>query len=183
MTLPAAGEQQISILLCDDGSADAEAAADRTAQLFPNADVTVVAVWEPYIALSTQTAFGLGFTYAPPAAELEEIDANVERRARAAADVAADRLRSAGVRAHGRAERQRLSVSATILGLAREIDADAIVLGTRGHGGMKSLLLGSVSHAVVQHADRPTLVIPSPTVAGARAGVTAEAVCEALTRA
>jgi hypothetical protein len=29
--------------------------------------------------------------------------------------------------------------------------------------------MGSVSHAVLQHADRPVIVVPSPEVAGRRA--------------
>jgi nucleotide-binding universal stress UspA family protein len=37
-----------------------------------------------------------------------------------------------------------------------------IVLGSRGLTGLRSVLLGSVSTAVVHHADRPTLVIHSP---------------------
>ena len=43
------------------------------------------------------------------------------------------------------------------------------MLGSRGLTGIKSLLLGSVSHAVLQHADRPVLVIPSSEVAHERA--------------
>jgi nucleotide-binding universal stress UspA family protein len=35
--------------------------------------------------------------------------------------------------------------------------------------GVKSLLLGSVSHAVIQHAGRMLIVVPSPEVAAARA--------------
>jgi nucleotide-binding universal stress UspA family protein len=43
-------------------------------------------------------------------------------------------------------------------------------MGTRGLTGIKSVLLGSVSHAVLQHADRPVIVVPSPDVANKRAG-------------
>jgi nucleotide-binding universal stress UspA family protein len=42
-------------------------------------------------------------------------------------------------------------------------------MGSRGLTGVKSLLLGSVSHAVIQHADRTVIVVPSSEVAAARA--------------
>ena len=41
-------------------------------------------------------------------------------------------------------------------------------MGSRGLTGLKPLLLGSVSHAVIQHASRMVIVVPSPQVAAAR---------------
>jgi nucleotide-binding universal stress UspA family protein len=45
-----------------------------------------------------------------------------------------------------------------IVELARLRDVDLIVVGSRGLGAMRGALLGSVSRAVLQHADRPVLV-------------------------
>lgn len=46
-----------------------------------------------------------------------------------------------------------------IIGLSNEIDADLIVLGTKGKSNLEKFLIGSVSSAVVSHGDRTTLVV------------------------
>ena len=45
--------------------------------------------------------------------------------------------------------------------VAREIDADLLIVGTRGHKGLKRLFLGSTAQHTVHHANCPVLVISS----------------------
>ena len=46
-----------------------------------------------------------------------------------------------------------------IVHLAEEIDADLIVIGSRGFGGLRRALLGNVADSVVRHAHCPVLVV------------------------
>ncbi len=46
-----------------------------------------------------------------------------------------------------------------ILKTAHSAGADLIAIGARGHNRMAELLLGSVSHRVLMHATRPTLIV------------------------
>ena len=52
----------------------------------------------------------------------------------------------------------------TIVEFADRHDAATIVMGSRGLTGLRSMLLGSVSSAVVHHANRPTMIIRRPGV-------------------
>jgi len=59
-----------------------------------------------------------------------------------------------------------VAVLATIGAPAEEIlkaaeDADMIVVGSRGAGGFKKLLMGSVSSGVAHHSRRPVVIVPS----------------------
>ena len=46
-----------------------------------------------------------------------------------------------------------------IVDLAEEIGAGLIVMGSRGLGGIRRALMGSVSDSVVRHAHCPVLVV------------------------
>lgn len=47
----------------------------------------------------------------------------------------------------------------TIVALAESKNADLIVVGSRGRGAVTATLLGSVSHGVLNHANRPVLIV------------------------
>jgi nucleotide-binding universal stress UspA family protein len=153
------------ILIAYDGSKDAQAAIDQAGELMGGEPTTVLSVWEPSIEVMTR--IGLGF--APGYVDFERIDKAYEESARERAAEGAQRAGRAGLNAQPRTRARDSTIAATILAEADEVGARAIVLGTRGLTGVKSLWLGSVSHAVLQHADRPVIVVPSPEVARERA--------------
>ena len=66
-------------------------------------------------------------------------------------------LKVAGVRYRAVMEDGR---AATVIASAAEREnADVIVVGRRGRGGVAELLLGSTSHELVLHSTRPVLVV------------------------
>jgi nucleotide-binding universal stress UspA family protein len=157
------------ILVAYDGSSDAQAAIDHAARLMPDTEATVLTLWEPFLDVMTRAAargggFGLVGGYQDGAA----IDSANEASARAIAGEGADRANAAGLRARPETATMHGAAAAAILAAAEAAGAEAIVMGTRGRGGVTSFLMGSVSHGVLQHADRPVLVVPSPATAEQR---------------
>jgi nucleotide-binding universal stress UspA family protein len=70
------------------------------------------------------------------------------------------RFRDKGIEAHG--EIRRVSSGNTpeqIVKVAESVEAELIVLGSRGMSEWKSLVLGGVANKVVQHATCPVLLI------------------------
>jgi nucleotide-binding universal stress UspA family protein len=53
------------------------------------------------------------------------------------------------------------AVDLEIVGLAKELGADLIVMGSRGHRGIRRAIEGSVSDAVIRRAPCPVLVVCS----------------------
>jgi nucleotide-binding universal stress UspA family protein len=159
------------ILLCYDGSADSQAAIDRAARLMPGSEATVLVIWEGILDMMTRNgSLGMGLGLAGASGDEAEVDAATEKVAFDNATEGAQRATDAGLVAQPRIARRHGAIAAAILTVAAEVDADVVVLGTRGLGGVKSLMLGSVSHAVLHHADRAVLVVPSSDVAKQRRG-------------
>jgi nucleotide-binding universal stress UspA family protein len=148
------------ILIAYDGSDDAKAAIATAGKLTPGQDATVLTVWQRFIDSMARSGAGV-----PMMVDFESVDEGTEKLARQRAEEGATLATAAGM--HGKAETAvvRTTVAEAIIDAADAANADAIVMGTRGLTGIKSAVLGSVSHHVLQHADRPVTVIPSPEVA------------------
>ena len=153
------------ILIAYDGSADAQAAIERAGQLMKGETATVLSVWERFIDVMTRVGTGM------PVGEVdyESLDRANANQAREQAQEGAERARRAGLEAEARIRVREGRIAETILAEASELGADAIVLGTRGLTGLKSLFLGSVSHSVLQDAEVPVMVVPSAETAAQRA--------------
>lgn len=153
------------ILVCYDGSPDAQAAVDRAAQLMPGSEATVLVLWETVLeAMSRNGSLGMGLGLIGSYGD-DGADDAIKQAAVETAAAGAQRANDAGLVASPRVESRHGDIAGTILRMAADVDADLVVLGTRGLGGVKSLMLGSTSHAVLHHADRPVLVVPSGELA------------------
>jgi nucleotide-binding universal stress UspA family protein len=150
------------ILVAIDGSEHARQALVEAIDLARanNAALTVMTV----VPRANPWALGGGF-YVP--VELDALERQAERAsertlgAAIAAWVPDDMPVTALVR--------RGAVAPTIVDQAVAGDHDLIVVGSRGRGELRSLLLGSVSHDVLQSIPIPVLVVPAAGSAGIRA--------------
>ncbi len=97
-----------------------------------------------------------------PPTHQKEIDAYLEyarRVGRGIVDPTVSEARTRGIVVKADSSETTTSAVETIVNTAVKENADLIIIGTRGLGGFKKLLLGSVSSGVVDHARCPVLVI------------------------
>jgi nucleotide-binding universal stress UspA family protein len=153
------------ILIGYDGSADAQAAIQRAGELLTGRAATVLSVWERFQEVLMRSGAGIAIGDI----DYEAMDRSYAEQARRQAEEGAELARAAGLEAQARTRARSGSIADTVLAEAEDLDAEAIVLGTRGLTGLKSFFLGSVSHAVLQNADRPVIVVPSAETATERA--------------
>ena len=151
------------ILLATDGSREAELAArtaadlaEKTASELHLVHVFGIAPWYPIYPEATSPGEWVAQEENPM---LEEaLQRTSEQRAREMLDTEVEKARSAGGTV-AQAYLKEGGVAAEIVTLAEDIGAGLIVLGSRGRGGIRRAVMGSVSDSVVRHAHCPVLVV------------------------
>jgi nucleotide-binding universal stress UspA family protein len=144
-------ENPMKMVLATDGSEDAALAAQVAADI------------------ANETASELHVVYAEPVPvygefpsgrlEINEaVEKEVSKRAQWFLDEQVEKIRATGAsvsQAHLRLGR----IDEEIVTLAEEIGAGLVVVGSRGLGGLRRVLMGSVSDSVVRHAHCPVMVV------------------------
>jgi len=140
------------ILICCDGSERSERAVEAAAALFAPREAVVLTIapamtFAESMAATTSAVPGGAFEDLNMAGALDHAEAGV-----------------AHARRIGLAAEPHVAVASTtwqgIVDVADEIDAAAIVIGSRGLRGPRELAEGSVSHDVATHSTRPVLIVP-----------------------
>lgn len=145
-----------AVLVCVDGSAGATEAIGVAGELFPGRKAIVLNVVE---SLTPAVFYGAaGDVTRPPEDEvpLHVPSAEAGRRLVEEAVRVAER---SGLDASPLVDVTPGRTSRRIVEIADEYDAAAIVVGARGRSALASIVLGSVSHEVVQYAHCPVLVV------------------------
>ena len=140
------------ILLATDGSEEAALAARTAADI---AEKTGSELHVVYVGLSVgYVGTGTPLMADIPPPSQEELDEEAQRLI----DEQVEQIKAAGgtvTQAHLRVGRP----DEEIVALAEEIGAGLIVVGSRGLGGIRRALMGSVSDSIVRHAHCPVLVV------------------------
>jgi nucleotide-binding universal stress UspA family protein len=149
------------ILIGYDGSPAADHALREAAALLGPRPALVVVVWEAGSAYATLEGPEI------PAAPIDLrtaalADEAMYEGARLMADRGARLAAELGFEAESLTVADDVTVGKTLVRLARERDAQAMVVGAHAHSRLEKLFIGSTSRHVVEHAPCPVLVVRPP---------------------
>ncbi len=160
MSAPDTGVRSLRVLVGYDGSPSAVNAIEAAATLLPSATASILNLWEPPF-----TSPELRHRVMERAANAEALGQLVENEGHAEAE----RLARTGVKlakadgwdAEPLVKRTYGGDGYAFARTAEAIDADLMVVGSRGMSGMRASM-GSVSELVVHVSPVPVLVVPHP---------------------
>jgi len=150
------------VLIAYDGSEVSRAAVRHAAELFAGRPAVLATVWEPGLAAVQGAMPGMGMgmgTGSPDPTTIEEVDRLARDHASTIAADGAEFARSLGLVAEPQAVPDEVDVADTLIDIARERGAAVVVAGSHGISGLRKRLLGSVSRKLIEHCDRPILVV------------------------
>jgi nucleotide-binding universal stress UspA family protein len=136
------------ILLATDGSEDAALALRAAVDLSTRtgSELHVVHAWQAFPE------------YSHPSIAMATDASQHERQAQKVLFEQLDKIEAAGADADGAHLKRQRPIEA-IVGLGEELGADLVIVGSRGLGPVKRLVMGSVSEGVVDLASCPVLVL------------------------
>ena len=151
------------ILVAQDGSESSQRAAQAALELAEKlkADLVVLhAISSPTSYYHSTIASPTGMSL--PAPSQHEIDAYYAYARKVALGIVGEtesKAKKQGIHVKTEIPEAVSSIVETIVNHASKENVDLIVVGTRGLGGFKKLLLGSVSSGIVSHAHCPVLIV------------------------
>lgn len=146
------------ILLATDGSEEAASAARTAIELSGKTGSELYVV---YVGDSARHVGDMGPVILDPQVE-DQAQQRLDGEAQRLLDERVEKIEAQG----GTVTRSYLETGNQadgIVRLAEEIDAGMIVMGSRGRGGIRRALMGSVSEGVTRHAHCPVLVVRGET--------------------
>jgi nucleotide-binding universal stress UspA family protein len=159
--LPRVGGTDGPIVIAFDGSPASRQAVTDAARLLGSRPALVVTVWESGLAYAMPGMGSEGLLPTPmvdPGLALD-IDHDVHSQAEQVASEGAALAQSLGLDAKPLAVPDERNVPETILRVAQDNHADAIVVGSRGLSGLRARLEGSTTTALLKHASCPVIVV------------------------
>ena len=145
------------VLFAFDGSPHAREAIARAGALLKPGPAVVATAWTTFEGAAPAALLALpGHVVRESVADL---DSASRETAEELANEGAELARDAGFEAEPRAIRSSGPFFAALLECARELDAAAIVAGSRGRSTIAATVLGSVSTGLLHHTRRPVLVV------------------------
>lgn len=153
-------EKPKKFLVAYDGSPQSKSALDWAIHLGEGvgAELELVKVFEPIVRHYTRGDYNITEVIAEQFAEMEKADHQMMEDAKIFCEGACKLKVSVSV--------LKGNVTSSLLDYAYESGADLIVTGTKGHGILKEMLIGSVANKLVNLSKLPVLVVkesPEPT--------------------
>jgi len=150
----------MKILVCTDGSEQSQKALEKASLIAEGCNVDEVAVIHVLDQRLDFTKVPKRFEYPPSEEEVEKLNNMQEKAKNESENILEEALKlfeEKGIKARTILKEGHPAETIVEVGCGEEFDF--IVIGSRGLGGLKKTFLGSVSNAVVQQAEKCSVIV------------------------